>query len=217
MRGINRYPGLLEVFDLLAAGFPGNPEIPDATDLRAFVLGETTYSSASLRAWLAAHPSRDLEKVLAWSERADELFAAAVEGLQPYPLVRKSLEIASRSAAVAIVSGGALEELSRDWAAAGLAPYIDLLFSQDDGAPSAQLYKARQKCGDKVTVLMLGDTESDAAAAHRVGAFFYPIMPGREVESWQRFHDIILPLFLEGRLDREMEEKYVARLKKLLT
>ena len=216
MRGINRYPGLLEVFDLLAAGFPGHPEIPDATDLRAFVLNETTYSSDTLKRWLAEHPSRDLEKVLAWSDRADELYAKAVEGLQPYPLVRESLEIAYRSAAVAIVSGGAPDELSRDWAASGLEPYIDLMFSQADGAPAAQLYKARQKSGDNPSVLMIGDTESDGAAAHKVGALFYPILPGDEIASWQRFHDIILPLFLEGKYDRETEEKYFAQLKKAL-
>jgi len=216
MRGINRYPGLLEVFDLLAAGFPGNPEVPDATDLRTFVLSETTYSSASLRRWVAAHPSKELEKVLAWSDRADELYAKAVEGLAPYPMVRESLEKASRSAAVAIVSGGAPDELSRDWASSGLEPYIDLMFSQEDGAPAAQLYKARQSCGGNPSVLMIGDTESDGAAAHKVGALFYPILPGDEAASWQRFHDTILPLFLEGRYDRETEEKYYSELKKIL-
>ena len=216
MRGINRYPGLLEVFDLLAAGFPGNPEVPDATDLRTFVLSETTYSSATLRHWIAAHPSKDLEKVLAWSDRADELYAKAVEGLSPYPLVRESFELASRSAAVAIISGGAPDELSRDWAASGLEPYIDFMLSQEDGAPAAQLYKARQRCGGNPSVLVIGDTESDGAAAHKVGALFYPILPGEEVASWQRFHDEILPLFLSGKYDRETEEKYFSALKKIL-
>ena len=106
MRGINRYPGLLEVFDLLAAGFPGHPEIPDVTDLREFVVTETTYSSETLKRWIKAHPSKELEKVLAWSERADELYAEAAKGLKPYPLVRESLETAGRTATVAIMVTG---------------------------------------------------------------------------------------------------------------
>ena len=110
MRGINRYPGLVEVFDLLAAGFPGHPEIPDMTDLREFLVTETTYSYDTLKKWVKAHPSKDLEKVLAWSERADALFAEATKGLKPYPLVRESLEIAGRSAMIAIVDGCTPEE-----------------------------------------------------------------------------------------------------------
>ncbi|MBQ6384046.1 MAG: HAD hydrolase-like protein [Clostridia bacterium] len=217
MRGINRYPGLVEVFDLLAAGFPGHPEIPDMTDLREFLVTETTYSYDTLKKWVKAHPSGDLEKVLAWSERADALFAEAAKGLKPYPLVRESLEIASRSATVAIVDGGTPEELSREWEESGREPFIDLMLSQADGTTAAQLYKARQKCGEKASVLMIGDTESDGAAAHKVGALFYPILPGDEVASWQRFHDVILPLFLEGKYDRDTEEKYFGQLKKLLS
>ena len=213
MRGINRYPGLLEVFDLLAAAFPGNPEVPDTTDLRTFVVSESTYSSDALRKWIAAHPSADLEKVLAWSERADELYLKALQGLQPFPLVRESLEAASRSAIVAAVSDGTPEEAALNWADSVLAPYTDYMFSQVDGTIAAQLYKAKQSCPDRAGFLYIGDTEAGAAAAHRVGAMFYPILPGDEAASWQRFHDNILPLFLDGKYDAAAEAGYIDLLK----
>jgi hypothetical protein len=46
---------------------------------------------------------------------------------------------------------------------------------------------------------MVGDAPGDLAAAQANGVLFYPIEPGFEDESWQRFHDEALPRFFAGR------------------
>ena len=216
LRGINRFPGLLEAFERVEREYPGSPELPDLRDLRAFIRGENKYSPATLRAWMEGHPSRELEKVLAWSERADQLFARACEGLQPYPGVREALAEAYPASAVAVVSSAAKAGLEKDWAAGGLTPLVDFLMSQEDGSKTAQLRKAMEKCGSDVRALMLGDTDSDGIAAHEAGALFYPIMPGEEEQSWQLFREEILPRFLTGKYDEREEEKYYRRLKAML-
>ena len=216
MRGINRFPGLLEAFERLSAACPGTAGLPDLEDLRAYIQGETRYSPATLRSWMAAHPSRELERVLAWSDRADVLFTAACEGLMPFPGVAEAMAEARKTAAIAVVSSAARAGLEKDWAAGGLTPYVDLLMSQEDGSKTAQLLKAKERCESPVTALMLGDTDSDGIAAHEAGARFYPIMPGAEAESWKRFLEEILPMFLAGAYDDAQEETYYSQLRAML-
>ena len=88
--------------------------------------------------------------------------------------------------------------------------------SQEDGSKTAQLQKAMSRCGGNVKALMLGDTDSDGVSAHEAGALFYPIMPGDEAASWQRFSEEILPLFLAGKYGPEEEAKYYGKLKEML-
>ena len=216
LRGINRFPGLLEAFERLERECPGEAGLPDLSDLRAYVAGENKYSPATLKAWMQRYPSEELQKVLAWSDRADALFAKACEGLMPYPGVREALTDAHQSAAVAVVSSAAKAGLEKDWAAGGLIPCVDLLMSQEDGSKTAQLLKAKAQCCDTVSALMLGDTDSDGISAHEAGALFYPIMPGDEETSWKRFREVILPLFLAGRYDEREEAKYYGQLKEML-
>ncbi len=216
LRGINRFPGLLEAFERLEKEYPGAAWLPELTDLRAYVEGETKYSPATLTAWIRQHPSAELERVLAWSDRADELFTRACEGLMPYPGVREALAEAHRTAAVAVVSSAARAGLEKDWAAGGLTPCVDLLMSQEDGSKTAQLLKAKAQCSGEVRALMLGDTDSDGICAHEAGALFYPIMPGDEEASWKRFREEILPLFLAGQYGEKEEAVYYKQLKAML-
>ena len=217
LRGINRFPGLLEVFERLEKEYPHERGLPELPDLRAYIAGESRFSSATLKNWTEGHPSRELDRVLSWSDRADVLFARACEGLQPYPGVKEALTEANALASVAVVSAAAKAGLEKDWKAAGLTPTVDFFMSQEDGGKTAQLQKAMARCEEGVRTLMLGDTDSDGVCAHDAGALFYPIMPGDEAASWKRFREEILPLFLAGGYDQAEEEKYYSRLKAMLS
>ncbi|MEX0741937.1 MAG: HAD family hydrolase, partial [Phycisphaeraceae bacterium] len=46
-------------------------------------------------------------------------------------------------------------------------------------------------------MLMIGDAPGDFAAARSVGASFFPILPGEEGASWERFRREGWPRFLE--------------------
>ena len=216
LRGINRYPGLLEAFERLEKEYPEEKGLPLLADLREYIDEVTRYSPATLKAWMEDHPSAELDRVLAWSDRADELFTKACEGLMPYPGVKEAMAEAYPSATIAVVSSAAKAGLEKDWAAGGLTPFVDYLMSQEDGSKTAQLQKAMAQCGDGVKALMLGDTDSDGVSAHEAGALFYPIMPGNEADSWKRFREEILPLFLAGKYDAHEEEKHYSKLKEML-
>ena len=70
-RGINRWPALTKVFDLLQERKEvqaRNAKIPPAPRIREFIAAaEFPNSNDGLKAYMAEHPDPELEKGLAWS------------------------------------------------------------------------------------------------------------------------------------------------------
>ena len=56
-------------------------------------------------------------------------------------------------------------------------------------------------------VLMIGDAIGDYEAAKSVNALFYPIMPGKEEESWLEFLNVGSTKFFDGTFAGEYEKK----------
>ena len=53
---------------------------------------------------------------------------------------------------------------------------------------------------------MVGDGPGDRRAAEAAGASFFPIIPGREAESWGRLSDAVLPrLFADEPVAGELK------------
>ena len=50
------------------------------------------------------------------------------------------------------------------------------------------------------------ENEAAADAAAKVGCLYYPILPGEEKRSWQRFKDEALGKFLDGTFAGEYQE-----------
>lgn len=215
-RGINRFPGLLEVFEQVEKAFPDDPSLPDLGPLREYVRESKHYSASSLKDWMFDHPSMELSRVLAWSIRSDVFIARACEGMLPYPGVKEALIEAGEKAAVAVVSAAVKEELEKSWAYGGLMPYVDLFMGQEDGLKPVQLNRAKAFCGGVDHALMIGDAKMDYTAAREAGVRFYPIVPGREAESWACFRQEVLPLFLSGQYGEAEEARYYEPLRVIL-
>ena len=196
LRGINRFLGLLETFERLQKEYP--QAVPDLHDFQAYIKAENIYSASTLKKWLSCKPSKELEKVLTWSIRADALFSEACANLKPFSGVREILREIHKTATVAVISTSVKRELEKLWRKAQLLPFVDILMGQEDGSKTEQLNNAKAICGTNVKMMMVGDTNSDRMAAHEASALFYQIIPGDEENSWQRFRCQILPVFLSG-------------------
>jgi hypothetical protein len=59
-------------------------------------------------------------------------------------------------------------------------------------------------------ILMIGDAPGDMRAARAVNALFYPINPGAEERSWQRFFDEAMHRFFDGAYTKEYESRLVS-------
>lgn len=219
-RGINRWPALVMVFDLLrerhevrARGF----EPPHAPLLREFIADEGfAKSNDGLRGYMASHPDPELDTALAWTTGVNEAVADMVRGVPPFPWVRESLRALADKADMIVVSATPVEALTREWQEHSLARFVRAVAGQEMGKKSMHLELAAGGKYAPEHVLMIGDAPEDMKSARAVGALFYPIDPGREEASWKRFHDEGLHRFLRGTYAGEYEAGLIAEFEAIL-
>jgi len=219
-RGVNRWPALVKVFDLLmdrAEVIKRGFHVPPTPRVREFALNkEFPLSNDGLKAYMAAHPDSELEKALAWSEAVNATIADMVYGIPPFPYVRESLEFLQDKADMIVVSQTPTEALCREWAEHHIDRYVRVIAGQEMGTKSQHIAFA---AGGKYAadhILMIGDALGDLKAARDNGALFFPINPGREDESWQRFYEEGLHKFLNLEYTRDYEAALIAEFEKTM-
>jgi phosphoglycolate phosphatase-like HAD superfamily hydrolase len=218
-RGINRFPALTMSFDLLAErpevrrrGF----QVPPARGVRDWIGRETKLANPTLKAEAAATGDADLAVALAWSEAVNRTVGEVVKAVPPFPFVRESLEAMAGKADVMVVSATPGEALQREWEEHGLSRYVGLIAGQELGSKKEHLALAAGGRYEKTNVLMVGDAPGDRKAAEANGVLFYPINPGAEDESWQRFFEEALPRFFDGTYAGDYMRAQVAEFEALL-
>jgi phosphoglycolate phosphatase-like HAD superfamily hydrolase len=191
-RGINRWPALVMVFDLLRE----RPEVmrrgvtaPAAPRLREFIKSGLPQSNDGLREYMAAHPDAELAQGMAWSEAVNASIANMVHGVPPFPFVRESLQRITPVADIVVVSATPGEALVREWEEHDIARFTKVIAGQEMGSKADHLRLAAASRYPKARTLMIGDAPGDFKAARANGALFFPIDPGHEEESWQRFYE----------------------------
>jgi beta-phosphoglucomutase-like phosphatase (HAD superfamily) len=219
-RGINRWPALVMVFDLLRE----RPEVqarnvvpPEARRIREFIADDAfPKSNDGLKAYMAEHPDPELNTALAWTTGINATVADMVHGVPPFPYVRESLTFLADKADMIVVSATPVEALTREWEEHGLAKYVRVIAGQERGSKTEHLKLA---AGGKYApdhILMIGDAPGDMKAARANDALFYPVNPGHEEESWQRFYEEAMQKFLAGEYAGDYEASLIAEFEKLL-
>lgn len=200
-RGVNRFPGLVMTMDLLTERpevIRRQPKIPALEGLRRWLARGTPMSNPALAAEVAASGDPDLAAALEWSEAVNRSIAEIVRDVPPFPFVREAIESMQGRADVIVVSATPGEALEREWAEQGLRPLVAMIAGQEMGNKRSVLARATSGRYPGDRILMVGDAPADLEAARAVGALFYPIEPGDEDASWQRFLEEALPRFFAG-------------------
>jgi len=207
-RGINRFPALLMVFDLLAERpevQKRRVEIPKAEPLREWAKKETKLGNPALAAAVKETGDPVLSRALEWSKAVNATIEDVVYGVPPFPYVRETLEKLAPQADVIVVSATPGEALRREWEEHGIAKFAAVIAGQEMGSKTEHLRLAAAGKYQKDHVLMVGDAPGDMDAARANGALFYPVNPGHEEESWQRFYEEACDRFLSGKYAGEYE------------
>ena len=103
---------------------------------------------------------------------------------KPFLGAKTALELASVFADVAVVSGADPNALYSEWTSFGLCDSIDLLLGQNAGKKEAIIARLLKTGYEKSRVLMFGDSPFDLEAARANDIYFFPILAGKEEESW---------------------------------
>jgi len=219
LRGCNRFHALRHVMDLLRE----RPEvqrrgvrIPKLADLAAWTQRETALGNPALEAEVRKTANAELARCLDWSKTINETVAKIVRNVPPFPGVRESLELLSGKADLIVVSATPAEALEREWEEHDVARHMSVIAGQEMGSKTDHLRVAAAGKYPPERILMIGDALGDLRAAQANQALFYPVNPGHEEESWDRFVREAGPKFLAGEYTKEYEASLLAEFNKLL-
>jgi phosphoglycolate phosphatase-like HAD superfamily hydrolase len=221
-RGCNRFKAILFVLDHLEqmprvklAGI----KVPALSATRAWVKSDSNLSNARLKevAAAATGPAKEeLDKLMTWSKLVNTFVEETVRDLPPFPGLRAALALLNEQADVLVVSATPAEALVREWAEHGIDQQVALIAGQEMGSKTEHLTLAAKGKYGSDQVLMVGDAPGDLKAARDVGALFYPINPGAEEASWERFVNEGIGRFFSKRYAGEYEASLIADFMKLL-
>jgi phosphoglycolate phosphatase-like HAD superfamily hydrolase len=218
-RGGNRFTSIIKVFDLLNKReeiIERGLVLPDLSLLQKWVNTETKLSNANLRIYFESNYDPDLEKVVRWTEAVNDEITGWLRNIPPFPNAKLSLDKMYSSADIVIVSQTPLEALEREWEEHGLRKYVRTIAGQEHGTKSEHLaFSAKGKYPDN-KILMIGDARGDLEAAKNNGILFFPIIPGKEDQSWNRFLIEGSEKFTSGNFAGKYEEELLSEFSKYL-
>ena len=211
-RGINRFPALVKVFDLLKEWddvAKREVKVPEAGKVRDFIASGLPLGNPALKKEVERTDDPELKLALEWSEAVNRTVEDIVEGVPPFPFVRESLEKLKGKADMVVVSATPTEALAREWQEHDIAKYVRVIAGQEMGKKEEHLAMAARDRYEPESILMIGDAPGDMKAARANNALFYPIIPGKEDESWKKFHDESMDVFFRGEYSGAYEDGLV--------
>ena len=218
-RGLNRFPALLRTFELLIdhPDFKQSGLMPPPIDsLQGFCNSGRPLSNPALQTLAEESQDPELQRLLIWSLSVNREIAEKVKHVPPFRGVLESLKAIQNQSDAICVSQTPTEALVREWEEHDLLSYVRVIAGQELGTKADHLTLATKGRYPADRVMMIGDAPGDRKAAAAVGARFFPINPGQEEESWQRFLNEAYPRFLEDRYDPPYEATLIAAFDALL-
>ena len=218
-RGINRWPALVMVFDLLRERpevIARGAKITEAKKLREFMASGQPLSDAGLKVYMAEHSDPELDKAWGWTKAVNASIADMVHGVPPFPYMRESLQALQDKADVVVVSATPTEALTREWEEHDIAKYARIIAGQEMGTKKQHLALAAKGKYAPDHILMMGDAPGDMEAAKANGTLFFPINPGQEEKAWERFFREGIARFTAGTFAGAYEASLIAEFEKLL-
>lgn len=218
-RGGNRFTSILKVFELLSEREEIKDyknKLPDLTSLKKWVKTETRLGNDSLRKYFESNFNPDLEKVIQWSEAVNKEINLWLRDIPPFPHALKAIKTISSFADLIVVSQTPLDALDREWKEHDIKKYINAIAAQEHGTKTDHIAMAAKGKYPDNKILMIGDAKGDLDAAKNNGILFYPVIPGKEDESWKRFLTEGIDRFTKGTYAGIYEEKLLSQFRKSL-
>lgn len=219
-RGINRFLGLVKVFELLRdkksiieKGF----KLPEIDSLTDWVKKTKNLSNDALSREIENNGDLSLMVVLKWSEAVNKQISMMQFIDAPFTYLHESLEKAKKYADIVVISSANKEALHREWKEYDIEQFVKVMAGQEYGTKKDCIGYA--KCGkyNDNHVLMIGDALGDLNAAKENGVLFYPIIPNEGNESWKRFCEEAIDKFINGDYEGCYEDKMLCEFRDILT
>lgn len=217
-RGLNRFLGLCKTFELLN-DWPearNRAALPDPAPLRIYCDSGLPLSNATIKAEAERTGSALLAQAYEWSIQLNDDIDNHMPDPPPFPGVEAALKRISEHSDAIVISQTQAVALLKDWYRDNLARYVSVIAGPELGSKIDHFTMAAVDRYPSHAILMIGDAPGDMATAEAIGCNFFPINPGHEVESWQRFMEEAYAEFLSGGFSREYQQQLNHDFKSLL-
>jgi phosphoglycolate phosphatase-like HAD superfamily hydrolase len=217
-RGLNRFLGLCKTLELLN-DWPDAKEkalLPDPAELRMYCDSGQPLSNATIKAAAERTGSKLLAQAYEWSERLNEDIDRNMPDPPPFEGAEDALKRIQQNSDAIVISQTQAVALLKDWYREDLSKYVSVIAGPELGSKIDHFTMAAVDRYPASAILMIGDAPGDMATAQAVGCNFYPINPGHETGSWQRFLDEAYNAFLGGGFSEDYQNQLIQEFKALL-
>jgi len=207
-RGGNRFNSLIKVFELISERkevMENGYILPDLSSLKQWIKIETKLGNENLRKYFESNYDPDLEKVVKWTEAVNKDITDWLRKIPPFLHARISIEKIASIADIVIVSQTPLEALDREWVEHDLRKFVRAIAGQEHGTKTEHIALSAKGKYEDSKILMIDDAKGDLDAAKNNGILFFPIIPGKEDQSWARFLNEGLEYFIRGKFSLSYE------------
>jgi len=218
-RGINRFFALIQVMDLLRQRkevLARKARIPDLAPVIEWTKKESKLGNPALEKYAAQVQDPVIEQALRWSKAINADVSEMVHDIPPYPFMKESLEKLSRKADAMVISSTPVEALDREWTENGMNHRVRFIAGQEHGSKKEHIKLGAKGKYEDNKILMIGDAPGDMNAAKSNGVLFYPINPGHEEDSWQRFFEEAMDKFFLNEYAGDFETELITEFESYL-
>lgn len=199
LRGANRFVALLTMLKSI--------NYPYIRSLSNWVEYAERLSMESLQDEINRVDTDDLKLALRWSAKTNKDIASYEGNYKAFPGARETLAKLSASGKVYAVSTSNRQMIQEEWIENGLDEYTTDYYCQEAGPKADTINQFIQEGTDPRDILIVGDSHLDLEAAEENDVCFYPILVGKEKESWHHLQEKALSDFLEGSYDQNYYTK----------
>ena len=216
-RGINRFKGLALVLEEINERYI---PVEGLNEFIGWTHSTKELSNESLEGQIKIQKQNItcLKKALDWSRAVN----ASINELKdeeklPFDGVYVGIKEAKKFADVAIVSSANEQAVLEEWKKHGLLDNVDIVLTQNTGSKAYCISKLVEKGYDRNNVLMVGDAVGDLDSAKSNNILYYLILVKKENQSWSRFTNETLELFISNAYKGKYEEKVIKEFKENLS
>ena len=216
-RGINRFKGLALVLEEINERYI---PVEGLNEFIGWTHSTKELSNESLEGQIKIQKQNItcLKKALDWSRAVNaSINELKYEEKLPFDGVYIGIKEAKKFADVAIVSSANEPAVLEEWKKHGLLDNVDIVLTQNTGSKAYCISRLVEKGYDRNNVLMVGDAVGDLDSAKSNNILYYLILVKKENQSWSRFTNETLELFISNAYKGKYEEKVIKEFKENLS
>lgn len=225
-RGINRFKGLaMALVEMEKRGLlvtdgskvsDGQASVAGLKEFVTWTEEAKELSNPALLALTQKSNSECIEKALLWSIRTNRAIHNLPADDKPFDNVKVGMDAMATQADLVAVSSANGEAVEAEWTKHQLKDDCRVLLCQEAGSKAFCIAELMKKGYEADKILMVGDAPGDRDAAAKNGVWYYPILVGKEGESWTRLKEEAFPKLLDGSFDEAYQAALIEEFEKNL-